>query len=154
MCEHITDAFFYEEFAKCIGQFAANEWIITVRKDRHRESNLLIPVEFKRSKLSPRNRSTNCLSKSAPQSCDTAQSKRDNRTSPTRETKDLSSKAKNFDELVLNSDALSTPNELFMLSGKTGEEYKKYLFTEHFGLLYTDAAHIILREANRNLKAS
>ena len=72
-----------------------------------------------------------------------------------KESKDLNIEAKNFDDLVLNGDTLSTPNE-FMLSGKTDklEDCKQALFTEHFGLLYTDAAHIILHEANRNLKTS
>ena len=151
-CEHITDAYFYEEFTKGMGTFAANEWLFSVREmKRHRASQ---PSISKRSKLSPRDRCTSSPSKSdqsllslpqcAPPTCDAHQSILGKR-------KCLKIEAKDFNDLVLITDTISTPNDIFMQGSKSGKGSTSSLFKENFGLLYTDAAHVVLREAELGL---
>ncbi len=140
-CKHIAEAYFYEEIAKGLGYFAANEWLSTIRKNRRRESKL------NRPKFSPSDRCAHDLKSEqsfpryARPSHKISQSTWDNTTSSKREVRD-------FSELVLTSDTLPTPIEIFTLGGRTGKESKNAPFMENFGLLYTDAAHVFLCETD------
>ncbi len=61
--------------------------------------------------------------------------------------------AKDFNDLVLSSDTLPTPIEFSVLGGMPAKESKKKFIVENFGLLFTDAAHVVLRDVELDLNS-
>ena len=152
-CENIAEAYFFEEIAKGMGNFAANEWMSTVRKNRNRESKLNSQSSLKRPKWTPRDwANSDSIRDQSFLQCERPSGKLSLSTCDTAKTTSLKRDAKDFSDLVLTSDTLSTPIEIFTLGGRLGEISKSNLFIENFGLIYTDAAHVVLREANPNFK--
>ncbi len=150
-CAHITDAFFYEELAKVMGCPAANEWLLKVRVNRIR--NRVLQSNIFESKVSPSGRCTDPIRQSfsfySPPTCDTRNAQTKKRPRATC----IHCDAKDFNDLVLSSDTLPTPIEFGMLDGMPAKESKKKIIFEKFGLLFTDAAHVVLRDVEMDMNS-